>query len=104
MLACGWRNPPANENGFVLFVFVHGKCVDIIFITLLFFLLEPMMLMLQNALASVCDCTEVVGFVGSKWNAVVFYCDHVEHQQSVVAQQSAAINWMRICIQSRSFT
>lgn len=60
--------------------------------------------MLQNALASACDCTEVVGFVGSKWNAVVFYCDHVEHQQSVIAQQSAAINWMRICIQSRSFT
>lgn len=68
------------------------------------FLLEPIMLMLQNALASVCDCTEVVGFLGSKWNAVVFYCDHVEHQQSVIAQQSAAINWMRICIQSRSFT
>lgn len=95
-----WRNPTANENGFVLCLQARQMCGHHIHhITL--FLLEPMMLMLHNALASLCNCTEVVGFVGSKWNAVAFYCDCVEHQQSVMAQQSATINWMWICIQSR---
>lgn len=98
-----WRNPAADENGFVLCLRARQMCGHHIHhITL--FLLEPMMLMLHNALASVCNSIEVVGFVGSKWNAVAFYCDRVEHQQSVMAQQSATINWMWICIQSRSFT
>lgn len=34
----------------------------------------------------------------------MFYCHHVKHHQSVIAQQSEAINWMRICIKSILFT
>lgn len=48
-----------------------------------YFLLGPLIIMLQHEWLVVAD---------NKLLADIFYCEHVIHQQSVIVQQSAAIN------------
>jgi len=71
----------------LFFVFEPGECVDIIFPTLFFFIRAHDI----KAIALACDCLDIV-VVENKWLAAVFYGIRIKHQQSVIAQQSAAIN------------